>query len=380
MAFKTSIVLLCLALLGPLLWPRIRVLSIFYKNAPERLQRMNALESLELKFEDRIRNCEDALLLEDKGLAILSCDPGREIWNTVMGIFYPGPATGGGLWLYDYASGADSLTSIELVGYDGDLHPLGLAYDDASSKLFVANHHTDGSRIDVFDLDLAGERSVAKHHRSIKHPLIHAPNSITLINSNEFYVTNDHHFLARQHSLLSRIETYSGIPGGSIVYADLSTDTARLVARLPFANGIEFLNETTLAVSATSAASVHLYDVDTATRDITARLSIKVPFVPDNLSVDKNGVLLVAGHPHPPSLTKFAESRALCNSEEGKSAEVCKVATAGTWISEWTAEGGRKDLFVDTWFPSGCTALRDVARKTGIITGLYAKGILVWKD
>ncbi|KAK7419081.1 hypothetical protein QQX98_003583 [Neonectria punicea] len=379
MASRTSIALLCFALLAPFLWPRVRVLSLFFQNAPEKLQRMNALDAVELKFADRVRNCEDALLLEDKGLAILGCDPGRERWNTVMGIFYPGPTTGGGLWLYDYASGTDSLTPLDLAGYDGDLHPLGLAYDAATAKLFVANHRTDGSRVDVFDLDLAADRPVAKHRRSIKHPLIHGPNSIALISSNELYVTNDHHFLARQHGFLSRIETYAGVPGGSVVYVDHSADTARVVARLPFANGIEFLNETALAVSATSAASVHIYSVEATTHDITARSSFKVPFMPDNLSVDKNGVLLVAGHPHPPSLTKYAESRALCNSEEGEPAEVCKVATAGTWISEWTAEGGRKDLFVDTWFPSGCTALRDVARKTGIITGLYAKGVLVWK-
>lgn len=31
-----------------------------------------------------VRNCEDALLLEDSGFAILSCDEGRDRWNTVM--------------------------------------------------------------------------------------------------------------------------------------------------------------------------------------------------------------------------------------------------------------------------------------------------------
>lgn len=37
-----------------------------------------------MKFADKLRNCEDALLDEAMGLAILSCDVGRDKWNTVM--------------------------------------------------------------------------------------------------------------------------------------------------------------------------------------------------------------------------------------------------------------------------------------------------------
>lgn len=37
-----------------------------------------------MKFADKLRNCEDALLDEAMGLAILSCDVGRDKWNTIM--------------------------------------------------------------------------------------------------------------------------------------------------------------------------------------------------------------------------------------------------------------------------------------------------------
>lgn len=40
--------------------------------------------SYEVKFADQIRNCEDAVLVEARGIALLACDPGRETWNTVM--------------------------------------------------------------------------------------------------------------------------------------------------------------------------------------------------------------------------------------------------------------------------------------------------------
>ncbi len=41
-------------------------------------------KSSEVKFADKVRSCEDAILVESLGLAILACDPGREVRNTVM--------------------------------------------------------------------------------------------------------------------------------------------------------------------------------------------------------------------------------------------------------------------------------------------------------
>lgn len=57
---------------------------MMYKNAPGRLSEINTFRSHEIKFADRVRSCEDVLILESRGLAILACDPGRERWNTVM--------------------------------------------------------------------------------------------------------------------------------------------------------------------------------------------------------------------------------------------------------------------------------------------------------
>lgn len=58
-------------------------LSVIFNNAPGKLVHINNLK-YEIKFEDSVRDCEDALLIESKGLAIFSCDPGRESYNTVM--------------------------------------------------------------------------------------------------------------------------------------------------------------------------------------------------------------------------------------------------------------------------------------------------------
>lgn len=88
MLVKANPLLLCqltllVAALASFLYDRSRVLYTFYANTPDRLPSVNTFQSHEVKFPN-IRNCEDVLLLEDKGLALLACDDGREMWNVVQ--------------------------------------------------------------------------------------------------------------------------------------------------------------------------------------------------------------------------------------------------------------------------------------------------------
>jgi len=48
------------------------------------LKEYNILPSAGVEFEDIVRSCEDVYMNTDDGWAILSCDPGRSSWNTVM--------------------------------------------------------------------------------------------------------------------------------------------------------------------------------------------------------------------------------------------------------------------------------------------------------
>lgn len=72
------------ALASWFVYDHVDTLTSFYRNTPERLPRVNAAKSYEIKFADRVRSCEDAFLIEKEGLAILACDAGRERYNTVM--------------------------------------------------------------------------------------------------------------------------------------------------------------------------------------------------------------------------------------------------------------------------------------------------------
>lgn len=322
----------------------------------------------------------------------------RSITNSVQGIFLEGPVPSGELYMYDYKNAStpdtDALQRIELVDYEPgeDFHSLGMAFDKPTSTLFVANNRHDGPRVDMFKLDFSELK--ARHFRSIKHSLIRGPNAIVLRNSNEFFVTNDHHFLMAQSRLLSQMETYLALPFGSVVHVDISKPdvvNANVVARVPFANGIEFINGTTLAIASTSRSEVQLYKVTSSEEigsvpSLTYHSAIKIPYNVDNLSVSSDGRLLMAGHPHPPSLTKFSKTRHICNdpAELAKAdlsqQEYCKTGQTCSWASEWTESAGLKHIYADTEYPSSATAAFDAERKVGIIAGLYAKGILVWRD
>ncbi|KAM0355216.1 hypothetical protein ACHAPU_001082 [Fusarium lateritium] len=308
----------------------------------------------------------------------------------MQGVFVGNVTNNGELWAYDYENvnepDAKSLKKISMTGFSGadDFHTLGMAFDRETSNLFVTNHAQAGPRIELFNLDIT--LLTAKFIQTIQHPLIHGPNSIALITGHEFYVTNDHYITKNQSKVLSNLETYLGTPTGTVVHASLkdSEVNAKVVAWVPFANGIEIMNSSTVAVASSSRAAVYLFNTpDVKTLNYSSK--IRLPFLPDNLS-GSGGKLMIAGHGHMPALAKFTHARHICNDpfefERADTAaqELCDKLEATSWVSEWSEEAGLKHLYVDTEYPSSSTVIKDAGRGVGIISGLYAKGILVWRD
>ncbi|KAI5303090.1 hypothetical protein KEM56_000040 [Ascosphaera pollenicola] len=225
----------------------------------------------------------------------------------------------GKIWAYWYdptiqqegRNESQALQQVRFQNFDTKgFHPLGIEYHTPSSRLFTVSHHYDGSRIEVFDLNSITEVGidgtkdpssplVAKHIKTIISDTLPAPNAIAAINDHELYITNDHLFPRRFYPRLSALETFLGISGGGIVYVNIETNEVRKIAHVPFANGISFLNATTLATSSTSTASVRLFDVSAESLEHSLKETsrIDVPFFPDNLSVDEEGILHIAGHP-----------------------------------------------------------------------------------
>ena len=298
-------------------------------------------------------------------------------------------------WHYEDSSlpDEDSLLRIKVVGFEAELRTIGFEYHEPSSTLFVTNHGRQGSRIEQFNLDL--ERLTATHVRSIIHPLVSIPNSIAAVSDSEFYVTNQHHFTAREHPLLWAVETYAALPIATVAHVRVlenGTIDAAVVARQAYPNGIVLLNKTTLAVAATSKRTVNLYTVSPAADaaqhpGLELSSSFWLPFLPDNLSVSKgDGALLVAGHPHLPSLSKFSRSRRICHRPEVLASQgqevqdMCGGLGTASWASEWTPGGGVRHIYAGWDYPTSASVVRDRERRVGIVAGLYAKGLLVWRD
>lgn len=164
-----------------------------------------------------------------------------------MGTFRPHEdLPNGQLWLYADADSkidvSSVLTPFELVTFPhaDDFHPLGIELDVDAETLYVVSHAQAGSCIEVFRVDLSTARLT--YVETIRHPLIQAPNSIVSLGDGRLYVTNDHKFRARVAPVLAKVETFSGFPGGTVVYIETQRpETAKVVARVPFANGRKIL-------------------------------------------------------------------------------------------------------------------------------------------
>ena len=250
----------------------------------------------------------------------------------------------------------------------------------------VIKHGAYDSQIESYKLSI--ENVSATFQLVFQHPLLPNPNSIAALSTTEYLITNDHYFRRRDGSLLPLLETYLGIPGGSIVYFAYDPDlpdgekvTVKTLARLPFANGIAMLNASTVAVASSSDASVTLYTIKRLEGEKTPKLSvyrtINVSFHPDNLSVDGDGKLLITGHPHAPSLEKLAKNNGRCHSVQNKTKANCDIR-APSWIVEWSEGDGLQTLYTGIKYGSSTTAMRDVQRRLGLAVGLYAKGVLTW--
>lgn len=298
------------------------------------------------------------------------------------------PETGLYIWDYDTPKAVPEKLTLERFEHrQRTFHPLGIDYIRTGRKLFVVNLSPDEPGIEIFKLS-AVDRKLS-HVRTLSHELLSTPNAVAAFNNTQFFATNDHHFQLGSNPKLSKLETYLALPGGTIVHGDRPAKfrkdkelDVKIMDRLGFANGIAFLNATTLAAASTSRSQVYLYHVIPSTsNDTHPTLSLiktlSIPFLVDNLKSDKKGTLFLAGHPHPASTEHMAHNAAACASA---SREGCDEDAKGlSWIAEWSEREGWRDLYVGDEFPTSSAYVRDMEKGVGIAVGLYGKGVLTWE-
>ncbi|KAJ7127031.1 hypothetical protein C8R44DRAFT_112254 [Mycena epipterygia] len=355
---------------------------IFKRNSPAAYYAQGDVDAhCVLKTAPDFRFCEDAAFWDRQ--VLVSCDPGRKGWNTVLGpLRHPDPH--GSLWLVSAEDHGAVPQRLVLKDYppNHDFHPLGIAvspsYGNESSNLFVINHARKRTVIEQFTLS-PSTSPVAVHVRTLSSPYFVSPNSIALTSANSFYVTNDH-FMTRRlpyplGKVLPVIETLLGLPLSWVSHISLDPDPLSPTAILEhsfsalfiaFANGISISpSGSQVAVASTSHSDVRVYSRDPFTNSLRYMHTVPVPFNPDNLEFDETNTLIVAGHPHFLSLLKVKTDPTL-------------AAVSPSWVVTIADNREVKTLFEsDGTVFSSSSSLRDSAGAL-YITGLYAEsGMLI---
>lgn len=295
-----------------------------------------------------------------------------------------------GIYLWNYANPSSTPQKISLLDFNvasSTFHPLGIEYEARSQTLFVINHAPLGSVIEIFQFHPS--ENAATHVKTLSHPDIKTPNSILALSKTELLVTNDHLFQRRWHPLLATLETYLAFRGGNVVWIGLNDPLSlgiydtKALASVPFANGIARLAKDHIAVASSTMNAIYVYNLERELKaprapKLVQIRSIALAFHPDNLSVDGDGKLLIAGHPHSPTLTKVSKTAAFCNSGTTAGEEACVKGLS--WVAEWSEAEGLKTLYVGDDYGNSATAARDTKRHIGIASGLYSKGLYVWQS
>ncbi|KAG5304471.1 serum paraoxonase/arylesterase [Histoplasma capsulatum G186AR] len=394
--------------------------TVFYKPLVTKIHTLHNLPgewhpfdggSADIRFSDTIKYSEDIVIDNDRGIAIISFDPGRSEWNTVMGIFRD-PNPKGSLYIYDYAA-TGTIKELVLTGFPDtiDFHPVGINFFRSSpqskTRLFVANHQRTGTTVAVFDIDY--DLYQAKYITTVfdNNETIVSPNSIAPVSYTQFYVTNDHHYLARTRPLLSKIETYFSMPWGWVTFVDFSSTEhlkCEIVAtNISFANGIVMTPTGKEVIVASSGHdAVYIYQRDSETNSLSStHETVHVNFHPDNVNFDHSldisdptvfdadgrflRGLTVGGHP---SIIKLVQAVHSPESVKAPSwvAEIRRGA--GVDPAPCPAAPQQPKFYARTLYQSNgehfstsTTGALDSKRGRLLVASLYGKGILdiSWK-
>ena len=351
---------------------------------------------------------------DGRKLVVLSCDPGRREWNTVMGPMKDPVPKGstklkleckdvtdlhycmaGQLWIVDPTSNDVVGVPCGLKNFPGDktdFHPLGLDIISTSEgdMLHVVNHQRGETTIEVFRLTLAdsrANRAIAHWKATLSHPAFTGtPNSIAVLSPHAFYLSHDHYFSRRDPgvlpALMNRLETFAALPLGRVDIVGIqpgaapgsgqSIGVATAASGIAFANGLALSHDRkTLAVASTTHRQIHFYDVNPTTYALILREKIALPFLVDNLSLAPKSwspaggdVFIAAGHPHFFSLAAEASGKILGPNNTHPSSWVVAIKPRGA------SDGDDDDLAAP--FPTSMIAKR--SEKWALTTLFQSKG------
>ena len=171
-----------------------------------------------------------------------------------------------------------------------EFHPHGIDLWESSSEtiLYVINHRSDFSSVEVFNWDGAK----LKHKKTIQNELLINPNDIVTMGKDQFYLSHDH---GSKNILLKKIETYSRMGRGYVTL--YQEGNFRIMAKsIAYANGMATsLDRGILYVASMLGQKIEVFNIAKDNSLIYLK-SIKLEVSPDNIVLDRDGSLLISAH------------------------------------------------------------------------------------
>lgn len=277
-----------------------------------------------------------------------------------------GTAPRGDIFVLDFAAATPALTPLKLRDDDAFFpHGLDLWTGPGGAKrLFIVDHGADGlsHSIEIYDITQDGALSLAQ---SVSASALTSPNDVATSGPEQFYASNDPF---AEPAWKRWLETYLLLPLNTLAYFDGRR-------AMPVAEGLQFPNGVALSpdgqwliVAESTARALRLFRRNPFNGQVTPDRSIRVPMAPDNITVQPDGALMVAGHPRPLAFQAHARAPAAA----GAPSMVLR-------ITDWTGDKPRIDtLFADDGqrFAASSVAFRD-PRGRLFIGAVYERGLLM---
>ncbi len=194
-----------------------------------------------------------------------------------------------------YSFSIDNPTVVRLVSENGpkDIKPHGISFwtDGIEKRLFAINHKSTGEH--TVEIYLINTEGLLDHQKTVMFPEMYSPNDVHAVGPESFYATNDRSFNdSAQNKMLSLL----GVPFGTAVYYDGKIGR-KITGGLSYGNGVNGSTDGSYIYIAESVPkTIGVYARDKVTGELESVRTISLNSAPDNIDIDEDGMLWVAGH------------------------------------------------------------------------------------
>lgn len=226
---------------------------------------------------------EDLDIDYQKGLLFISS---TDRWEQLKG-----KPVEGGIYLLQLDSG---IVPRKLpTTYKGIFRPHGISFfsKEGDNYLFVVNHRSDDdSYVELFQF----KNDTLFYKNSFSDPLLFSPNDVVGVDSNQFYVTNDH---GRKKGKGRMAEDYLRLPWSYLLYYNGAQFT-KAYEGLTYGNGVNVSNDgSKLYVTHTTGRELLTFSRNKQTGKLKLLDKLNLESGLDNIHVDDEDNLWIASHP-----------------------------------------------------------------------------------